>query len=430
MTRARSVILTCAMVMFYLGFPVLSATAQTGCPSIGQINGLNGQPNAGLLNGAHVTIDVVGSSLQAGDTKVQNAANEWASIPGATYTFSVQNVDSVPSGSASASNPVVIFQVGPASDFAPGSGCAGAFMCTQPASLDSAGHVVIVQMELNPANTTDNLFFQEGIDHELGHGAFGLEDCAGCSNTQTIMASPMSDSTDHGPTTCDQQAVYRNSGGAYGTSSGSDGGVPRQRCAPGVQPNVDNQCFSPIIIDVDGSGFHLTSADDGVIFDIVGDGNPIQIAWTDSRYHNAFLGLPGPDGLIHNGKELFGNFTPQPSSDNPNGFLALAQYDKPENGGNGDGMIDDRDTIFSRLRLWIDDNHDGICQANELHTLSELGIYSLALDFIALRRTDEFGNEFRYRGKVNPGGAVDFRDERQHGAEVGRWAYDVFFVTK
>jgi hypothetical protein len=166
----------------------------------------------------------------------------------------------------------------------------------------------------------------------------------------------------------------------------------------------------------------LTSADAGVMFDITGTRQPIQLVWTSAGSHDAFLALPGPDGLVHNGKELFGNFTPQPQSEHPNGFLALAEFDKPANGGNGDGVIDDNDAAFSRLRLWIDENHDGVCQASELHTLPELGVLSLALKYSESRRTDGFGNQFRYKARVNP-------DPSNDESDVGRWAYDVFLTT-
>jgi hypothetical protein len=214
-------------------------------------------------------------------------------------------------------------------------------------------------------------------------------------------------------------------GGGSGPCDGGDGTGFGQ--SDGGQN--DGNCGSPIIIDTEGEGFHLTSALIGVSFDISGTGHPVQMGWTDSHYHNAFLALPGPDGLIHNGKQLFGNFTPQPQSSHPNGFIALAQYDKPENGGNGDGIIDDRDTVFSQLRLWIDDNHDGVCQPNELRRLPELGIYSLALSYTESRRKDQFGNQFRYKAQVNPGDRKDARDQSPSG-DPGRWTYDVFFVVK
>jgi hypothetical protein len=101
-------------------------------------------------------------------------------------------------------------------------------------------------------------------------------------------------------------------------------------------------------------------------------------------------------------------------------FLALAEFDKPENGGNGDGIIDKRDAVFSRLQLWIDENQDGISQPNELHTLPELGVFSLSLHYREAHRTDEYGNQFHYRAAVNP-------DPLDGESTDGRVTYDVFF---
>lgn len=179
-------------------------------------------------------------------------------------------------------------------------------------------------------------------------------------------------------------------------------------------------CQTPIIIDTAGTGFQLTSAKDGVMFDLAGDGHPLKLAWTAPGSLNGFLALDrNHNGRIDNGKELFGNFTSQPKSPHPNGFLALAVFDRPENGGNGDGVIDERDAVFSHLLIWIDENHDGISQPEELHTLTEMGIHSLSLKYEESRRDDEYGNAFRYRGEVDPEG-------QSSGDHVDRIMYDVF----
>lgn len=179
-------------------------------------------------------------------------------------------------------------------------------------------------------------------------------------------------------------------------------------------------CVSPIVIDVAGDGFNLTNAEGGVSFDINDDGVREQLSWTSANSDDAWLALDrNGNGTIDSGRELFGSSTPQPylkPSESKHGFRALAIYDKTEFGGNEDGQIDHRDSVFSQLKLWQDRNHNGFSEPSELKSPSESEVRIIELRYRDSRRQDEHGNWFRYRAKV--------RDAR--GAQVGRWAWDVF----
>jgi hypothetical protein len=258
--------------------------------------------------------------------------------------------------------------------------------------------------------------------------AHGEEDCAkGFSETiETNDPSACTPVPPPCPPLSADQLLTASDGGSSLDQAGPQGQLtqPPLECDPNDPTSCPCQPInSPIIVDLSGKGFFLTSAGNGVTFDISATGTPIQISWIAGGADNAFLALDrNGNGRIDNGAELFGNFTPQPQSQHPNGFLALAEYDKPENGGNGDGIIDARDAIWPRLRLWIDANHDGVSQPEELHGLEEMGVFNIGLDYSLSMRTDEFGNVFRYRAKINQG----IRGE----TEAGKQIYDVFFVSK
>ncbi|HLL99562.1 MAG TPA: hypothetical protein VK400_00780 [Pyrinomonadaceae bacterium] len=216
---------------------------------------------------------------------------------------------------------------------------------------------------------------------------------------------------------CTRSSAFINNCDTFGgydeTSCGCFGG-----CAPEL-----GGC-SPVLIDVSGDGFALTDAAGGVNFDVDGDGTAERRAWTAVNSDDAWLALDrSGNGVIDGGRELFGSACsqpPPPEGMELNGFNALKEYDTAGFGGNGDGFISAQDAIFNSLRLWRDANHNGVSEPGELRALNELGLRKIDLDYRESRKTDQYGNRFKYRAKVK-----DAQD-----AQMNRWAWDVFLVTE
>lgn len=172
----------------------------------------------------------------------------------------------------------------------------------------------------------------------------------------------------------------------------SDGPVI-QTCSP--------DCGSPIVIDLDCGGFSFTDAQNGVLFDIDGDRAKEKISWLDPSGGEVFLALDrNGNGFIDDGRELFGNWTAQPATSEPNGFKALAVFDSPDEGGNADGILSGEDRVFGELLLWKYSNHDGVSQSDELSSLLTSRVRGIDLTYVESNRRDRNGNYLRWAGKV------------------------------
>lgn len=167
--------------------------------------------------------------------------------------------------------------------------------------------------------------------------------------------------------------------------------------------DVRPPCDDPLIISLSDNAYELTDAKQGVDFDLSGDGELERMPWTARGGDDAFLVLDRNDnGIVDSGVELFSHASPQPSSDSPNGFRALAVFDESQNGGNGDAKITEGDRIFASLRLWRDQDHDGLTDVGELYTLDEAGLKEIGLSYNdAKQYVDAHGNTFKYSAPAN-----------------------------
>lgn len=183
-------------------------------------------------------------------------------------------------------------------------------------------------------------------------------------------------------------------------------------------------CNSPLVLDLDGNGIYTTGVDKGVDFDLDGDGISEKCGWLNPWQNDAFLWLDlNHNGQVDSGRELFGNATLMPDGTAAkNGFEALAQYDRREDGGNEDGIISAEDLIWNFLRLWVDRNHDGMVSSGEVFTLEEKQVLAIRLSYRKELQVDGNGNLEALWGKFGQ------RGPNGRGIVI-RDVIDIFFVT-
>ncbi len=150
---------------------------------------------------------------------------------------------------------------------------------------------------------------------------------------------------------------------------------------------------SPIILDLDGDGIETRGLKSGAYFDHDGNGFAEQTGWASSDDGLLVLDRNG-DGIINDGKELFGDQTIlQGGQRAVDGFQALAELDN-----NADGIVDVGDVLFSQLKIWQDIDGDGYSAHDELFTLDEFGIRSVNTAYDTSDYIDANGNEHRQVG--------------------------------
>lgn len=170
---------------------------------------------------------------------------------------------------------------------------------------------------------------------------------------------------------------------------------PGYHALNGVTQAMGTSLYSPIILDLDGDGVETLNKEAGVYFDHDGNLFAENTGWVAPDDGLLVYDRNG-NGNIDDGSELFGNFTKLKNGKlAKNGYEALADLDD-----NHDGVIDKKDSIFNKLRVWQDKNSDGKVDKGELLTLDQAGVSSINTDFKNSKYTDPQGNEHKQQGTI------------------------------
>ncbi len=172
-------------------------------------------------------------------------------------------------------------------------------------------------------------------------------------------------------------------------------GEPPPACDPGLDGTYQpGACVSPIVIDVSKNADYKLDPQVRVQFDLDADGVADTVGWTKRNSSVAFLAYDrNGNGVIDDGRELFGNYTRPDAGD---GFTALAK----DAGAVGQSEVNASHPIFAKLLLWRDANQDGYSQTEELTPASD-ALEAVGLgSYLTSAQPDKVGNWLRLGGWV------------------------------
>ena len=138
--------------------------------------------------------------------------------------------------------------------------------------------------------------------------------------------------------------------------------------------------YDPLVINLDTDVAKLS--DQTFYFDLDADGEEEEISMLKG---SGYLALDkNDDGVINDGSELFG-------TKNGDGFADLARYDE-----DGNGWIDENDSIWSKLKIWCKDENGN----DVLYKLSDKGVGAICLKNVSTDFTMQ-GDRIAQDGTTN-----------------------------
>jgi hypothetical protein len=181
----------------------------------------------------------------------------------------------------------------------------------------------------------------------------------------------------------------------------------------------------PLVLDLDGGGITTSGINPSapILFDQNGDGTKTATGWIAAGEAIVVRDLNG-NGTIDSTRELFGDGTILTHGTNAgkpaaNGFQALADLDLDASGV-ADGKFDANDVAFASVKLWKDDNQNGISEAGEHHTIAELGVASINVSGavsnvnLSCGDTQTFSGSFTIsKGAVGDAGTAELADPKR-----------------